>query len=160
MSRSFPFATSLLLVACAAASAGESPSQLRTELAKIEKQYIELYNKTNTNPQFEIVCKMEKATGTQFATRVCRPRYVLDAMQNSASDIVQRAINSGATSGASSSGPGAGATPVVGATGNQVDKDTAYKQNLMDAQLKNPELMALGKKHDELQKQLDDAAKK
>jgi hypothetical protein len=161
MSRAIRITASLLLVACAGAAAGESPSQLRAEIAKAEKDYIELYNKTNTNPQFEIVCRNEKPTGTNFTQRICRPRYVLDALQASASESVQRAINSSATSSSGNSGgPNVGALPAGGGeASSQADKDTAFKQNILDAQLKSPELLALGKKRDELQKQLDAATK-
>lgn len=160
MNTSLQVAASLLLVACGSVNAGESPSQLRAEITRAEKAYIDLYNKTNTNPQFEIICRNEKPTGTNFASRVCRPRYILDAMQASASDTVQRAVASSATAGAANSGgPNVGAVPSGGEASSQADKDAAFRQNVLEAQQKNPELLALGKKRDELQKQLNAATR-
>ncbi|HXC57893.1 MAG TPA: hypothetical protein VN645_01175, partial [Steroidobacteraceae bacterium] len=64
----------LLLAVCTGATAQEKPGKLRSEMAKAEKEYVDLYNKVNTDPQFAIICKMDTPTGSNFAVRVCQPR--------------------------------------------------------------------------------------
>ncbi len=159
MSRSFRF-VALLLVVCAGANAGESPTRLRSGMAKAGKDYIDLYNKTNTDPQFEIICRNEKPTGTNFSTRICRPRYVLDAMQASASDTVRRAVASSATAGAANpAGPMSVHCRAAAKRTARRTRTQPSTKNVLEAQNRNPELLALGKKRDELQKQLEAASK-
>lgn len=149
----------LLLAACAGAAAADSAAKLRSESARVEKQYIELYNKLNTDPQFEIVCRNERPTGSNFATRVCRTRYLLDAMQSSASERMRGAISTNATSTpANAAGPSGGIELTGTGLPSQPELDAAFKKNLLAMQAKSPELQALGARRDELQKQLDEAA--
>ncbi len=148
-----------LQIACAAAAAAESPGKLRTEMARAERAFFDLYNKANTNPEFAIVCRMETPTGTNFAVRVCQPRYVMEATARSASERLQSAVAAGTTTGAANAnGPNAGA--VVAAAGDvAAGKDQAFKQNMLDVMQKSPELQALGKKRDELQVRYNEAMK-
>lgn len=151
----------LLLVIGASALAAESPSKLRSEMAKAEKQYIELYNKVNSNPEFAIVCRMDKPTGTRFAARLCQPKYLIAENARSASESIQSALAVGNSTGPANSngsivGAGLAAGAADGAAGN---KDEAFKQNMLELLRKSPELQALGKKRDELQTRYDETMK-
>ena len=135
------------------------PRKLRSEMVKAEKEYVDLYNKVNTDPQFAIVCRMDTPTGTTFAVRVCQPRYLLRAKEKSASERMQAAVAAGDSSGsANTRGPNLGAASGAGTTGVP-DQDEAFRQNMLAAQQKSPELQALGKKRDELQARFDAAMK-
>jgi hypothetical protein len=141
--------------------AADSPGKLRAEMARAERDYIELYNKVNTNPEFAIICRMDTPTGTTFAVRVCQPKYLIVANARSAAERMQSAVSAGnSTGGANSNGPNVG----VGFGGGGVapaaaDKDEAFKQNMLDLLQKSPELQALGKKRDDLQARFNEATR-
>ena len=150
-----------IAAACSPAFAADSPGKLRAEMARAERDYVDLYNKVNTNPEFAIVCRMDTPTGTTFAVRVCQPKYLITANARSASERVQTAVAAGnSTGGANANGPNVG-TGFGGAGGVSVadDKDEAFKQNMLDLLQKSPELQALGKKRDDLQARLNEATK-
>jgi hypothetical protein len=149
----------LLLAMCTSAVAGDSPARLRSEISTAEKQYIEQYNKLNTDPQFEILCINDKPTGSNFATRVCRARYLMDAMRASGSEQLQNAVTSGGTSSsASAAGPAIGNTPAGNGLPVQPEKDEAFRQNVLEIQRNSPQLRALVAKREELQKRLEAAS--
>ncbi len=150
-----------LSAACGQSLAADSPGKLRAEMARAERDYIGLYNKVNTNPEFAIVCKMDTPTGTSFAVRVCQPKYLLTANAQSASERMQSAVAAGnSTGGTNANGPNVGAG-LGGAGGAPVapDKDEAFKQNMLDLLQKSPELKALGKKRDDLQVRYNEATR-
>lgn len=150
-----------LLTSGGTALAADSPGKLRSEMAKAERQYIELYNKLNTNPEFAIVCRMDTPTGTSFAVRVCQPKYLMTANARSAGERMQSALAAGNSTGsANSSGPNVGVG--FGGSGGEspaTGKDEAFRQNMLDLLQKSPELTALGRKRDELQSRYDEATK-
>lgn len=149
-----------LQIAGASALAAESPARLRTEMARAEREFFDVYNKANTNPEFAIVCKMETPTGTNFATRVCRPRYLITADAQAASEHLQAAIEAGTATGpANANGPNVGAPVAAGGGNGTADKDQAFRQNVLEVMQKSPELQALGKKRDDLQTRYDEAMK-
>jgi hypothetical protein len=164
MMRSHGLAVASVLTLCAACSsalAADSPGKLRTEMARAERDYITLYNKVNTNPEFTIVCRMDTPTGTSFAVRVCQPKYMVTANARSASERLQSAVTaSSSTGGANANGPnvGAGFTGAGGVT-VAADKDEAFKQNMLELLQKSPELQALGRKRDDLQARFNEATR-
>jgi hypothetical protein len=165
MKRANPIATPavlwlLLATLCGSAHAADSPSKLRSEMTRAEREYIDLYNKVNTDPQFAIVCRTETQTGSNFSTRVCRPRYLMQASERAATEHMQAATAAGVSSGAANSnGPNVGAVSGGGASDLAQGKDEAFRQNMLAALQKSPELQALGKKRDELQARYDEATK-
>jgi len=161
ISSGLAFVSTLALCCASGVSvAADSPGKLRGEMARAEKEYIELYNKVNTNPEFAIVCRMDKPTGTTFAVRVCQPKYLITANARSASDRMQSAVAAGnSTGGANSGGPNVGAGFGGGAAVPGADKDEAFKQNMLDLLQKSPELQALGKKRDDLQARFNEATR-
>lgn len=149
-----------LLAAGGVAAAADSPNKLRSEMATAERQYVDLYNKLNTERQFDIVCRMDKPTGTTFAVRVCQPRYLLRAKEKSATERMQAAVSAAESTGAANSGgPNVGAGSSVAGVSAAPDMDEAFRQNLLAVQQRSAELRALGAKRDELQSRYDEAMK-
>ena len=137
------------------AIAADSPSKLRSEIAKVERQYISLYNKLNAKPEFKIDCRMEAATGSNFEVRVCKPRYQSDSMARSATELLQFAQGAADNTGAGvASGPSAGTAPDREST-DPTDKDAQYRQNVLSIQASNAELRALAEQRVDLQSRLD-----
>lgn len=62
----------------------EKLREMRAKLIEAEDRFYELYNKLNTDDQFDVVCSMEKRTGTNISARVCRPVFVNDATEEEA----------------------------------------------------------------------------
>jgi hypothetical protein len=141
----------MLLLVClsGAAFSAENPSDLRRQIAKTEQEFFALYNKVNTDPQYAMVCKMERAAGTTFATRVCQPQYVEAAQQANASQRMQAATHAGRVEAANPSA----AAPFWQA-------DEAFRKNMLDVLQKSPRLQALGEKRDALQARLDELTRK
>lgn len=148
----------LMLAICASAGAAESQTKLRSSIAKIDKQYIELYNKLNTESQYEIVCRNEKTTGTSYASRVCRARYLRGAMDNASSDRMRGANEPGSNSNPNNASASAGIGGALDGTGmrGMEEKDEAFRQHLIATMQKNPELQELGRQRAALQQQLDE----
>jgi hypothetical protein len=151
----------VLLAIATGTLAAESPGKLRSEMAKAERQFIDLYNKVNSNPEFAIVCRMDKPTGTSFAVRVCQPKYLMTETARAASERFQSAVAAGNSTGAANSnGPNVGAGFAAGSAGSTAgDKEAAFKQHMLELLNKNPELQALGTKRDELQARYDETMK-
>jgi hypothetical protein len=146
----------LLLLAVATAASAETVTSIRREMSRVEGQYFALYNKLNTDKQFDMVCRMEAPTGSNFMRRVCQPRYLESAKQTSASERIDAANHAGTPPQA---GANVGAAMVGGASVVDTQQD-AFRRNMLDVLQKSPELQALGQKRDELQRKLDAASTK
>lgn len=150
----------LLLAVCGSAGAADSPNKLRAEMARAEQDYITLYNKLNTERQFDIVCATSKPIGSSIPVKTCQARYLLRAAAVAASERMQSAVAAGnSTGGANASGPNVGAVTAGGAVAGQADKLQAFRQNILDVQQLSPELQALGRQRDELQKRYNEIMK-
>lgn len=148
--------SAVLLAGSGAALSAERPSAILKEMTKAEDAYFALYNSLNTDHQYDIVCRKDRATGTTLVTRVCQPRYLLRAKEAAASERIRGAISSSDNSGAANSrGPNVGnAVADGGATSpsaEQAMKQEGFRRNMMEVLEKSPELQALGKQRDELQ---------
>jgi hypothetical protein len=139
----------LLLPLSGTAFSAESPSALRKQIAKAEQEFFALYNTLNTDRRFDIICKTDRATGTNFATRVCQPRYVETEQRAHASERLQTATHAGP--GIEASNPGAAPT---------FWQDEGFRKNMLEVLQKSPRLQALGEKRDALQARLDELMKK
>jgi hypothetical protein len=150
----------LLLVAVSAiAVSAEKPSAIRGEITKTEDAYFALYNRLNTVRQFDMICRKDRATGSSFLVRICQPRYVLAMQEANASQRMQAAVQSGASSGpANSRGPDVGNSVAAGVSAASVQQD-AFNKNMLEVLQNSPELQALGQKRDELQARLQEATK-
>ena len=85
----------LLFLAVTTAASAETAMRIRREMTKVESQYFALYNKLNTEKQFDMVCRMEAPTGSNFMRRICQPRYLESAKQTSASERIDAANHAG-----------------------------------------------------------------
>lgn len=149
-----------LLAAPTGALAAESPGKLRAEMTKAERQYIDLYNKVNTNPEFAIACRMETPTGSNFPVRICQPKYVVTANARTSGERMHSAIATGVNTGAANSnGANVGAGAGAGHASVDEAKEEAFKQNMLDVLQRSPELQELGRKRDDLQARYDEATK-
>ena len=140
----------LLVPLGSAAFSGESASDLRREAAKTEQEFFALYNKLNTDPQYEMICKMDRETGSSFANRVCQPRFFLVAQQAMAANRMQAAAHGGL---------GAEATN-VGTPPPSFWQDDGFRKHMLEVLQQSPRLKALGEKRDALQIRLDQLTKK
>lgn len=132
-----------------AALGADSPSDLRRQIAKAEKDFFTLYNKLNSDRQYDMICKTDRTTGTTMAARVCQPRYVEASQRATSSERIQTAARGG---------PGVDAVNPGAAVG--VSQEEGFRQNMREVLAKSPELQALGQKRDELQARLDAITKK
>ena len=150
-----------LLALCGTAAGADSPSKLRSEMTKVEKEYVELYNKLNTDREFAIVCKMQQPTGTRFPVRVCQPRYLVNAAEVAATESMQSATQSASATrdnvGAATGG--LGVASIGAAAPGQTAQQQAFLQHVLAVQEASPELQVLGKKRDELQARYAEATK-
>ena len=145
----------MLITVCGSAYAAESLGKLRSEMAKTEKQFFDLYNKLNTDPQFAILCRRDTPTGTKFAVRVCQPKYQMQAAEKSANEQLHAALTTTDRNGAAgANGLNVGAWAGGGPATVQ-DADDAFRKNMLAALQKSPELQALGKRRDALQARYD-----
>jgi hypothetical protein len=147
----------LSLAIGAAASAAESRSALRKEMVKAEDAYYALYNKLNTVREYDVICRKERPTGTNFPVRTCAARFTENARQANATDMLQAASLS-ADSGASANrggAPNVGNTVAASASRDTGSKQEGLRRNLMEVLEKSPELQELARKRDALQARFD-----
>jgi hypothetical protein len=150
-----------LVIVGNAASAAEKASDLRKQITKTEEEYFALYNKLNTDRQYDVVCRKEAETGSTFLKRVCKPRYLEQAQQDAAAERMRSAISAAATaSSGNTRGPdvGAGASGGPGVTTGGPDE--GFRKNMLEVLQKSEELQVLGRKRDELEQRLAEATKK
>lgn len=63
----------------------KSTSQLRKEVYEAEEEFYSIYNELNDDPDYDVRCFYEKATGTQIKNHVCRAKFVSSAYTRHAS---------------------------------------------------------------------------
>jgi hypothetical protein len=144
------WAAMLLLVSLSgAAFCAENPASLRQQIAKTEQEFFALYNTLNTDPQYEMVCKMERETGSPFAKRVCQPRFFQATQQATAANRMQAAVHGGLGAEASTLG-----------SAPSFWQDDGFRRHMLEVLQKSPKLKALGEKRDALQIRLDELTKK
>jgi hypothetical protein len=112
----------------------ESLNKLRQEIEKTEEAFYKAYNKANTEPDYRINCRDEKAG--QSYVRVCNPRFVDKANEDETQGFFYgyAAIPAGL---------------VVAA------RRPAYQKHMREVIQKNPELIAAAGKYYELSKHYD-----
>ena len=142
-------AACLLIAMSSAAMSAEKASDIRKQMSKLEDEYFALYNKLNTDRQYDMVCRKEAQTGSTFLKRVCKPRYVEAVQRDHAAERVQAAARGGP--GIDATNPG---------TAPSFWQDDGFRKNMLEVMRKSPKLQALGEKRDALQVRLDALAKK
>jgi len=56
-----------------------SVGQLRREVYQAEEDFYDLYNSLNDDPEYDVNCNYETATGTHVKNHVCRAKFVSDS---------------------------------------------------------------------------------
>ena len=57
----------------------KSVSTLRKEVYQAEEAFYDLYNSLNDDPEYDVKCYYETATGTHVKNHVCRAKFVADS---------------------------------------------------------------------------------
>lgn len=63
--------------------------ELRRALVQAENLFYERYNELNAKDDFDMKCRVEARTGTRLGTRICRPVYQEDAIQEGAKNALE-----------------------------------------------------------------------
>ncbi len=63
-----------------------SPTQLRAEIAKIQKEYYRVFNLINTDDKLDIVCQKYMPTGSNIRKESCEPQFVIDRRGRNVAD--------------------------------------------------------------------------
>ncbi len=78
----------------------KSINELRRDVYQHEENFYAAYNKLNDDPEYDVRCFYEKATGTRIKNHVCRARFVSNSYSSHAarnrSDL-KRVANQGAS---------------------------------------------------------------
>lgn len=60
-------------------SSGNTPRLLRAEIRKLERDMFELFNKLNSNDEFDVTCDYHTPTGSKIPLWRCEPAFILRA---------------------------------------------------------------------------------
>ncbi len=63
-----------------------TPTQLRTEIEKIEKEFYRVFNASIDDKKLTIICHNYLATGTNIKEEVCEPQFTIDKRARNAND--------------------------------------------------------------------------
>ena len=77
----------------------KSMSTLRKEVYDAEEEFYDRYNALNDDPEYDVHCYYETATGTRVKNHVCRAKFVSDAFARHAGrnrNDMSRVANQGA----------------------------------------------------------------
>jgi hypothetical protein len=133
---------------------GKSLRELRTDVRKTERRFQSLYARLNQNPQQQISCTEDAATGSRFTKRKCTTRAAENATAQAAQDYVATSdlnasttmTQTGLPAGATRASPAepAPSTPerYVAAISSVDLKDPrdSYRENLEKLMTAHPEL--------------------
>ena len=62
----------------------KSINELRRDVYQYAEDFYSAYNKLNDDPEYDVRCFYEKATGTQIKNHVCRARFVSNSYSSHA----------------------------------------------------------------------------
>jgi len=84
---------------------GESLSSMYDELVAAQREFFAVWNESNSENDFDIICARERPAGTRLSKEVCRPNYARGELNN-APDVLAggsvRATGQSDTGGVSS----------------------------------------------------------
>lgn len=63
-----------------------SRSELRTEIEKIQNEFYRVFNASNDDDDFDIVCHQYTATGTNIPDQACEPKFIIQRRGDNATD--------------------------------------------------------------------------
>jgi hypothetical protein len=120
--------------------------KLRAEIVQTEDRFYELFNKLNTNKDFDITCSIDVPTGSKIGRRVCKPKFVLKAQEDEARTAVNNMQQPG------------GAFVLV-ANMAITEKMDEYKKHVLAVINQNNQLRKLIREREELDKRYEAARK-
>ncbi|MEO6186881.1 MAG: hypothetical protein ABIP83_11360 [Steroidobacteraceae bacterium] len=126
---------------------GKTWRQLKREVIEAEDRFFKRFNALNTNDDFDIYCRMDKATGTIIPQRQCRIQFLVNAGAIDAQDFYM-----GLTTPAASRGVN---TPLATLQPLWLQRREEYRQTARAVLEKNPELLAMANELARLREQYD-----
>lgn len=126
---------------------GRTLRQLRREAIKAEDRFYERFNTINTRDDFDIHCRMEKATGTIVPKRQCRIQFLMDTEAMDAREFVMGLTTAAAARGVH--------TPLAPVQTQWVLRREEYRQTVKALLEKDPELMRLAREWVRLKEQYE-----
>jgi hypothetical protein len=126
---------------------GKTLRKLQREVIEAEDRFYERFNTLNTADDFDIHCRMDKATGTRVPKRQCRIRFLADAAAINGQEFLR-----GLTSAAAARGVN---TPLAALQPQWLQRREEYRQTARALLEKNPDLLALAAEWTRVQEQYD-----
>lgn len=126
---------------------GKKLREMEREVVKAEDRFYQRFNALNTNDDFDIHCRMDKATGTLIPQRQCSIKFLEDAGAIDAREFLM-----GLTTGTSARGVNA---PLAALVPQWVQRREEYRQTAKALLEKDPELLAMGTEWVRLQAQYE-----
>jgi hypothetical protein len=130
---------------------GKKPRELKREAIAAEDRFYERYNMLNTRDDFDIHCRMDKATGTNVPQRQCRIQFLADAGAMDGREFYMGLTNGSGARGVNT--PNARLLPLW------LQRREEYLQAARALLEKDPELMALATEWVRLWARYDQARK-
>ena len=127
---------------------GKKLRQLKREAIEAEDRFFEHFNALNTKDDFDIHCRMDKATGTRVPKRQCRIQFLADAAAIDGEEFYRGLFN-----GRGVNTPDAALLPLW------LQRREEYRQTARALLEKNPQLLALATEWVRLREHYDRARK-
>jgi hypothetical protein len=127
-------------------------SVMRAEMATLEDRFYTEYNRLNADHQWDVFCDLEAPTGSHIKLRVCRPRFVDDAMALAATLGGGRIVTSGRTA-ESGQYTADRETPIT----LILRKWPSYEKNMLSLINRNPQLRRMADERETLGKRYEAA---
>ncbi|MEO6078472.1 MAG: hypothetical protein ABIQ86_01655 [Steroidobacteraceae bacterium] len=112
---------------------GKKLSQLRKQIVEAEDRFYQLYNELNTDKDFDVNCETQAPLGTRITQRVCKPVFYAEAEAEYAQAMLR--------------GDYAPPPELVA-----LQRQAAYRAKALALINKNPELLRLLRRRDELER--------
>jgi len=123
---------------------GKTLRELKREAIKAEDRFYRRFNSLNTRDDFDIHCRMDKATGTIVPKRQCRIQFLVDAGAIDAREFLESlATVSGADGVTTASSARRVNSPDARLQPLWLVRREEYRQTVKALLEKDPELMAL-----------------
>lgn len=133
----------------------EKLNAMREELRKLEEQFFAAYNKANTRPEYEIVCKTEASRSGRLTQRFCEPAFLIEAMRDAEEFACPNVIRTGSHVGRRDSSGKCSVTAVRCANPATRTKVPDYQKSMTEILARNAELRRLLEERQKLAERYD-----
>lgn len=124
--------------------------QLRQQMVVVEDRFYALYNKLNTDDEFDVHCTVRPGVGrdTHLNTRICEVQYILEAQAAAAQGWLDAMFfNTGNEDG---TGGGAGSWGRMPASSLALGRAEEYRRTMLAVINRSPELLRLVRERERL----------